>query len=667
MLSAIMTRNADRSTPAVSPANPSRGLTPLAYVPLPLGSIKPDAWLARQLRIQADGLTGHLDEFWPDIKDSGWIGGDKEGWERAPYWLDGLAPLAFELDDPALLAKVHRWIGYIVDHQQPDGWLGPVVAKRGANPPKDKYDAWPMAIILKVLKQYYEATGQQRVLDAMLKAAEGVGRLIKEYPLRSWAVFRWMDLAWCLHWLFDVTGKTWLLEVAGKLREQGYDWRANFENFKYAGKIDGARLKQFMDKDGPDYDPDGYHTTHVVNNAMGLKAPAVWSRQSGKSADADAIFQMLDTLDRYHGQAHGLFSGDEHLATTMPSQGTETCAVTEAMFSFEVLMSILGEPAMGDRLERLAFNALPAAFKPDMWARQYVQQSNQIRCARFEDRVYTNNGPDANMYGLETHFGCCTANMHQGWPKFVSHLWMATPDEGLAAVAYGPCEVRARCGEVDVKIQVETAYPFDSVIAIHVDVARPAMFPIELRIPAWASAATVRVGDDEPKPAGAGRMHRLHRTWEGRTTIELVLPMRWRVERRYNNAVSLLCGPLVFALKIHEHWELVDGELPHGTWETYAADPWNYALAVVPHTEALERSVGIEQREIGDCPFSPEAAPLRASVPVKVLPTWGIEHNAAAPPPPSPVRATGKIEHAEFLPYGCTNLRITELPVAASG
>src|SRR4051812_28920110 len=81
-----------------------------AFEPLPMGSIKPAGWLKDQLRIQADGLSGHLDEFWPDIKESAWFGGKAEGWERVPYWLDGLVPLAYLLDDATLKARVKRSI-----------------------------------------------------------------------------------------------------------------------------------------------------------------------------------------------------------------------------------------------------------------------------------------------------------------------------------------------------------------------------------------------------------------------------------------------------------------------------------------------------------------------------------------------------------------------------
>ena len=129
---------------------------------------------------------------------------------------------------------------------------------------------------------------------------------------------------------------------------------------------------------------------------------------------------MIAFLDRYHGQATGMFSGDECLAGRSPLQGTELCAVVEFMYSLEHAFSVFGDPFYGDRLERVAFNALPATLSPDMWSHQYVQQVNQAQCTINADHQWSTNGPESNLFGLEPNFGCCTSNLHQGWPKFVS-------------------------------------------------------------------------------------------------------------------------------------------------------------------------------------------------------------------------------------------------------
>jgi len=133
-------------------------LRPNSFYPLPLTSIRPQGWLLKQLEIQAAGLSGHLDEFWPDLgPESGWLGGAGESWERGPYFLDGLVPLAFTLQDKRLLAKAGKWLNWTLDHEQPSGMMGP--------PGND--DWWPRMVMLKVLTQYHEATADPRVMPLL--------------------------------------------------------------------------------------------------------------------------------------------------------------------------------------------------------------------------------------------------------------------------------------------------------------------------------------------------------------------------------------------------------------------------------------------------------------------------------------------------------------------
>ena len=92
---------------------------------LPLGSIRPAGWLRAQLQTQANGLSGHLDETWADVgPNSGWLGGSGESWERGPYFLDGLLPLGWLLDDARLKAKAQHFVEWTLTHQAANGMIG---------------------------------------------------------------------------------------------------------------------------------------------------------------------------------------------------------------------------------------------------------------------------------------------------------------------------------------------------------------------------------------------------------------------------------------------------------------------------------------------------------------------------------------------------------------
>src|SRR5580700_4824264 len=190
-------------------------LTPGVMRLLPLGAIKPSGWLARQLRIQANGMGGHLDEFWPDVgPNSGWLGGTGESWERGPYFLDGLVPLAYLLDDARLKAKAQKYIDWTLNNQAANGMLGP----------RSNDDWWPRIVMLKVLTQYHEATGDARVIPLMQRYFQYQLAELPKRPLRDWGRFRWQDEAVSVFWLYNRTGDPKLLDLVSMLHVQGYDW-----------------------------------------------------------------------------------------------------------------------------------------------------------------------------------------------------------------------------------------------------------------------------------------------------------------------------------------------------------------------------------------------------------------------------------------------------------
>ncbi|MCQ6560421.1 beta-L-arabinofuranosidase domain-containing protein [Paenibacillus mendelii] len=610
---------------------------PTAFESLPLGAVKPAGWLYNQLRIQADGLSGHLDEQWADVGPrNGWIGGDGESWERGPYYLDGLLPLAYLLDDEKLIAKANRWVEWSLNSQRESGLFGPMNLVSANADMQHSHDWWHYMIMLKVMTQFAEATGDERVVPFMTKFFGYVRDTIESMPLAEWAKARGAEMLLSIHWLYGRTGDPALLELAGIIGEQTTDWTGLFTNFPFWNKIEH-------------WD----HRSHVVNVAMGVKAPGVQFMSSGEEKEREAVYSGIKSLMTYHGQAHGMFSGDEWLSGTHPSQGVELCAVVEYMFSMENLVRIFGDGYFGDILEKVAYNALPATISADWTSHQYDQQVNQVVC-NIAHRNWS-NGEEANLFGLDPNFGCCTSNMHQGWPKLASHLWMKD-GEGLAAVAYAPCVVRSSVGSgANVTLTVDTEYPFRDTIGITVQLDRTASFPVSLRIPAWCASPVLQVNGQSLSTAATKQYIRIERQWQDGDVITLVLPMEAHTVHRNNAAVSVERGPLVYVLPIEENWQLVKERDMFHDYEVFPASQWKFGIIEGADYEVAESPLPRQ-------PFVAGEAPVRLKTQGRFVRNWRMKGESADFPPFNPL-ADGPVTELLLVPYGSARLRIGEFPV----
>ncbi|MDD7740410.1 MAG: glycoside hydrolase family 127 protein, partial [Lachnospiraceae bacterium] len=511
--------------------------------------LKPKGWLKRQLEIQAAGLSGNLDKVWRDVKDSAWIGGDAEGWERVPYWLDGFIPLAYLLEDEDMIARAKKYIDAIISFQKPDGWICPC-----SDDARETYDTWAVQLITKVLVVYYECSKDERIPDVLYRTLKNYYDLLStgKINLHDWGKYRWFECFIGLNFLYERYPEDWIKELAKLLRAQGIDYNTLT----------------------PQWETPQNHwdmATHIVNICMSLKYEAV-SNPLLDEPYCNHARELYDILKKYNGTPVEIFTGDECLSGLSPIQGTELCSVTELMYSYEILYACTGDQTWAERLEVVAFNALPATLSDDMWAHQYDQMSNQIACQRFDgDPIFRTNGPDAHLFGLEPNYGCCTANFNQGWPKFALAAFMHQDDTIINAFPI-PSELKTK----EAQILLETNYPFESNFRYTISADRDFIFKI--RIPSFAENVLLNgeriASEDISIPIKSGEQRELLVSY---TTA-------CHFEQRPNELYTVKYGSLVFSVpisyekKMHEYEkDGVERKFPYCDYEYLPISDWNYA------------------------------------------------------------------------------------------
>ena len=612
------------------------------YRPLTANEIKPKGWLRRQLEIQANGLAGQLDRMWPDVRDSKWFGGDREGWERAPYWLDGFMPLAYLLDDEDMKARVAKYMDLVLKNQQEDGWLYPA----GTMTAIEKYDTWAQILLGKVLVCYYELSKDERVPDVIYRFLRSFHELLSSGKIKlfAWGEHRWFEFFITLNWAHErFPDDAWILDLARIFKEQGTDYATLTEKWK----------------------KPVYHwtqDTHIVNLCMMLKYEAVSCDLLGDEY-RDLAEELYAVLYGYNGMAVGTFTGDECLAGISAIQGAELCSVVELMYSYELLYARTGDKKWMERLEKVAFNALPATISDDMWAHQYDQQTNQIAAMPYPGRaIYGTNKREAGLFGLEPEFGCCTANFGQGWPKFAQSVFYKAEDGLLCALAL-PSECSIEWNGVPVKVALDTAYPFRNTFTYTVTAEKRTDMKLRVRVPSFAKSLTVNgksVRRKDELVFGGFK--------KGETVITVSFEALPRLNARPFGLYDVECGSLVFSLPIEKKVTVkeyvragVERKAPYCDYHYAPASDWNYGLA--------SRELAVEYRE-GDAelPFSSENPSIVVKAQVSHI-NWGFEQGwdiVCAKVPESRVALDGPREIA-FYPYGCAKLRMTELPIVKKG
>eukprot|EP01103_Thecamoeba_quadrilineata_P000742 TRINITY_DN10653_c0_g1_i1.p1 TRINITY_DN10653_c0_g1~~TRINITY_DN10653_c0_g1_i1.p1 ORF type:complete len:752 (+),score=83.56 TRINITY_DN10653_c0_g1_i1:122-2257(+) len=642
-------------------------LKSVVFKSIPVGQITPRGWLLTQLELQATGLAGHLQDFYPNVANSTWIGGDVQDPndidERLPYWLNGIVPLVYQLaatpatdktvitpeEEETLVHQVEGILKYIMVRQNvTSGWLGGNYT--GSDP-------WPRWLVVYALFQYHEATGDELAVEASLNFLRGLRPNIEQTPLSSWDWARYQDLINIIHYAYenyDQDYPQWWLDFAETVNYQGLNWTAFYNS------------SQFPTEPCTGTCPSLY--THGVNNGMALKSCAVWSRQTTwTELEINNFLFRENLLDTYHGAATGMFTCSEHLAGRDPSQGYELCTIVEVLYSLERTLEIFGynnqTAEFADRVEHIAYNALPGAIDPTMWSHVYLSQTNNIASQVCNPPIYVTDGPDSNIYGLAPNYGCCTVNFGQGWPKFLARMYTVNvADGGIVALYYGPSQLRTTLKNTDgsigdVSILQTTDYPFNDTIEFVINTT--SAFNLHFRVPGWAQGASIETPTEVLSPA-VSTLAMITVPKGESFKVTLKFPMEWRAINRPSGALNLWRGPILYGLRIDQNWtQLAYYAYNSSDWQIEPSSNWTYAIKIDPNNPG--DSIQFTQGEIGQYPYAPWAPPLSATIQGRLI-KWGTNDSAALVPPPSPVFSTAPLQELTLYPFGATQLRIAELP-----
>jgi len=614
-------------------------LAPSAFQKLPIGSIRPDGWVRKQLQLEADGFIGHLTDIspWLANKNNAWLsrtGEGEHGWEEVPYWLKGFGDLGYILNDARIKKEAKIWIDGVIAGQREDGYFGPranLLSNDG------KPDVWPNMVMLNALQSYFDYSGDMRVLSLMTRYFKWeMAQPDDSFLLSYWERQRGADNMDSMFWLYNRTGDRSMLDLADKLHRRNRDWVSGIPDF------------------------------HGVNFAQGFREPATYAKLTLNPDQTAATERDYTAFRGMYGQVPGgMYGADENARRGFkdPRQMAETCAMVEMMLSHESLLTQSGDPVWAERCEDVTFNSLPASMTPDLRALHYLTGPNMpLVDGRSKSPGIQNGGP---MLRFDPHdHRCCQHNVSHGWPYYAEHLWLATGGNGLGVALYAPSTVTARVGSgMPVTIHEETHYPFAESVGFRFETKKPNRFPMTLRLPSWCASPSLWLNGKALKLPAKAAYAIVDREWQNGDRLELRLPMRVTFTRwkDNNNSVSINRGPLTYSLKIGEKYVRDGGTNKWPAFSLLPTTPWNYGLVPDPKVSVVMRPY-----PKNDQPFTPESSPIELRTQARQIPEWGLDQRGLLEQlQSSPARTSQPVKTVALVPMGAARLRISAFPTAS--
>ncbi len=489
--------------------------------------------------------------------------GEAKGKFSGNNWSDGDVYKAIEAmslvwlrtKDAKLEKTMDDAIATVAKAQTPEGYIGTQTQltskKRWGNP--RFHELYNMGHLITAACEHHRATGKDNFLNVAKKTADYLYTVFQSRP---------KELA---HFGFNPSQIMGLAELYRVTRDPRYLELAGIFIDMRGSQPGGGDINQ-------DHVPLRRETEAVGHAVLGsylwAGATDVYA-ETGEKALLTALQRIwTDVVERkmyVNGGVAALHLGVSYrrdpvaesygLPYQLPQSTAynETCAnIAHAMWSWRML-GVTGDPKYADVVEQVAYNTLLSAWGLDGKTYCYT---NPLRRYGKEDRLLTTDSwerwPSTTTPGAPDCY-CCPPSVARtiaslaGWAYNVS-------EKNIWVNLYGSNTFDYTVpGAGRVKLTQETNYPWEG--RIKVTVASAGDFTLNLRIPAWADGAAIRVNGQAVPAVRAGAYAAIARTWKPGDSVELTLPMEARMveanpkAEELRNQVAVMRGPILYALE----------------------------------------------------------------------------------------------------------------------
>jgi len=569
-----------------SSGDSAAGITPV-FTWLPLGEVKPAGWIKEQMTRDLDhGFAGHLDELCKEASSdifvshrntgvlenvvnaakNNWWNGETEG-----NWRAGFIMLAYLSEDKPAMQKADAYVQHILSSQGEDGYLGVFAPDVRFSKPGE---LWTQTCLMRGLLDYAELTGDKRVMDAVVRATNLTISVYRSGDTLLWSgaggggESHDLMMSDVMERLFDLTGDVKYRDFTVKLYE---------EMSLTVPKAD-TNMHSLLN-------PDSGFEDHGANTYETMRVPLWLWTATGRADFGQASRNSFEKLARYT-EPSGSAVSEESISDLRPDPMFtlyEYCATKEIQFTLESALQKTGVASLGDKIERIWFNAAQCSRLADGSGITYLTSENRFHC----DGLM----PDGTQWNASIKFSpthtdvavCCNPNAANVASLFVRGMWMRPKSGGLAAVLYGPSRVSTTVEGVRVQIEEKTLYPFENTVEIALQPEKETEFPLMLRDPEWSNGTKVKCAGATISREGSYWI--VTKKWKGGDAVSLEFMPNVREVPAVNGEVALQYGALLFVQPIEAHKQ-VTKTYPLAGFEDayYLPVPGKYEAVALPST-----------------------------------------------------------------------------------